>query len=170
MSITVDTDTYISVTDADTYVEEYYIQTDSAYSTWNGLSDSDKEIYLRRAAAVIDREPLVGIKSVSTQEMEFPRAIRTDVRREEFPALNILYFTDWIVQTEVPDAVKYAQVEIALSLAVGISSRVKLQQEGVKSFSLGKLSESYGSGRNLSIVSHEAKEYLKPYLAGSVAI
>ena len=170
MAITVDTDTYISLADAETYTAENYLYTDRKRVEWNKLLDNEKEILLRRAAKVIDRQPLIGIKAVSTQDMEFPRAIHTDYKRRDLPILNTHFYSDWYIQTETPDAVKHAQVEIALTATQDAPKRVELQRQGVKSFSLGKLSESYGSGSNNAIVSHEARELLKPYLAGSVSI
>ena len=170
MAITVNTDTYISLADAETYISGQYISTDAKYTAWDALSDGDKEILLKRAAKIIDRQPLVGIPATATQAMEFPRAIYTDYKRRDLPILTTHFDSDWYIQTETPDEVKHAQVEIALQEATGNPKRVELQQQGVKSFSLGKLSESYGSGSNNAIVSHEARELLKPYLAGSVSI
>jgi hypothetical protein len=170
MSITVGTDTYISLADAETYVAGQYISTDSKYTAWDALSDDDKEILLKRATKLIDRQPLVGIKAVDSQTLEFPRAIQTDYNRRDLPIVHTYFSSDWYVQTETPDEVKNAQVEIALQYADGVPKRVELQQQGVKSFSLGKLSESYGAGSEHRIISTEAKELLRPYLAGGVPI
>jgi hypothetical protein len=170
MALTVGTDTYISVTDASTYVTDHYITTEATAVAWAALSDGNKAIVLRRAYTTLDRQPFVGIKAVSTQTQEFPRAILSDLHRRDLPVLNVAFSSDWYVQTSVPDVVKYAQVEIALQLAVGTPKRVELQRQGVKSFSLGKLSENYGGGTQNRIISQEARELLAPYLAGSVAI
>lgn len=170
MALTVDTDSYITLAAAETYISENYLSTETKRVAWALLSDANKEILLRRAAKLIDRQPLVGIKAVDSQTMEFPRAIYTDYNRRDLPIITTHFDSDWYVQTETPAEVKYAQVEIALTSTVATPKRVELQQQGVKSFSLGKLSESYGAGQKNIIVSQEAREYLKPYLAGSVAI
>ena len=170
MAITVNTDTYISLADAETYVSGQYISTDAKYTAWDALSDGDKEILLKRAAKLIDRQPLIGIKAASTQTMEFPRAIYTEYKRRDLPILTTHFDSDWYIQTETPDAVKHAQVEIALTATQDSPKRIELQRQGVKSFSLGKLSESYGSGSDVRILSQEARELLMPYLAGSVSI
>ena len=170
MALTIGTDSYISLAAAETYITENYISTETKPIAWALLTNANKEILLRRAAKLIDRQPLVGIKAGSTQAMEFPRAIYTDYKRRDLPIITTHFDSDWYVQTETPDAVKYAQVEIALTATAATPKRVELQQQGVKSFSLGKLSESYGSGQQNAIVSQEAKEYLKPYLVGSVGI
>lgn len=170
MAITVDTDTYISLADANTYVTTNYVSTSAEAVAWTALSDANKEIYLKKATKKIDRQPLRGIKSVSTQTLEFPRAIWSETNREDYPVLHLYFDTNWYVQTETPQEVKDAQVEEALALAVGIDKRTELQRAGVKSFTLGKLSEQYGSPGNTQLLSHEAKELLLQYLAGSVRI
>ena len=169
MAITVGTDTYISVTDATTYVAENYLTTDTIYTTWASLSSTQKEIYLRRATKKIDRQPLVGVKSVSTQTLQFPRAILTQYAREDVPLLNIWLDTDWVVETTVSQKVKDAQVEEAVAMAITPPKRLDLQRQGVKSFSLGNLSESYTVNYN-DFYSYEAKQLLRYYLAGSVRI
>ena len=100
--------------------------------------------------------------------MEFPRALYTSIPQDIY-APSQTWPDNWYVQSEVPSAVKYAQCEIAFETASGTSNRVKLQRQGVKSFSLGNLSETY-SGASNSIVSHEAKELLKPYIGGGYRI
>ena len=72
---------------------------------------------------------------------------------------------------EIPETVKEACCEIALALLErGNSQRRKLQQEGVQSFTLGNLSETYTPGAGRGLLSQEAKELLGPWLLGSVNI
>jgi len=177
MAITVNTDTYISLADADTYVAANYLTTDTKYSTWDGLSDDNKEIYLKRATKKLDRQYLRGIKAVSTQTLEFPRAIQTDYRRTNYPLINITLDNDWVIETEVAQMVKDAQVEEALSSATQgatATKRAELQAQGVKSFSLGNLSEDYGNATTTQgttkLLSIEAQELIRYYVLGSVAI
>ena len=178
MAITVNTDTYISLEDADTYVEENYVSTSTEYTTWSALSNSDKEIYLKNSTKKIDRGIYRGIKAVSTQTLEFPRALKTFYRREDYPNLNILLDGDWVIETEVNQRVKDAQVEEAITLAIDggtTSKRLELQRQGVKSFQLGDLREEYGTGvatttSTTKLSSIKAKELMDYYLAGSVGI
>jgi len=159
MTLTVNTDSYISLADSDTYLAKSYLSTDPKLIAWTALSDGDCEILLRKAAQLIDRQPLQGNKSVYTQVMAFPR-----INRIHDPSLP-----DYYTNTVVPDAVKHAQCEIAIEMCSGVSERVKLQRQGVKSFSIGSLSESYSGALN-NVLSYEAKQLLAPYLAGSVRI
>jgi hypothetical protein len=169
MALTVGTDTYISVADTDAYVAGRYVSTDAKYTAWTTLSDANKEVYLRRAASIIDRQPLVGVKVFDTQTMQFPRAIHSDYRGG--PSTPRLALSGaWYVQSVVPDTVKYAQVEIALQEAVGVSARLAAQRDGVKSVTLGKISETYRDTADTDIPCREAKALLRPYLATSVGI
>jgi hypothetical protein len=183
LAITVDTDTYISLSDADTYVGENYISTATEYTTWDALSDSDKEIYLKKATKKIDRQILRGVKAVVTQTLEFPRAIPTDLHRtERYSNVTIATNGDYVVESAVTQRVKDAQVEEALSLALAdagsganAGTRKQLQAQGVKEFELGDLREVYGSGVSTAynstvLLSAEAKELLKYYITCSVVI
>jgi hypothetical protein len=117
--------------------------------SWSGADSETKEKALRQATKEIDRQLLKGRKATDTQELAFPR----------YP------------DTEVPEAVKEACCEIALALLErGNSQRRKLQQEGVQSFSLGNMSETYAAGAGKGLLSQEAKELLRPWLIGAVNI
>jgi hypothetical protein len=169
MALTVGTDTYISQADCTTYLGTVYLSTDAKLVTWGTLTSDNKDVLLRKAAKIIDRQPLIGYKSTQTQAMEFPRITYT----EGSPLDNTLFpFDEWYDPKTVPDGVKYAQCEIALELAQGTttaSERIELQRQGVKSFSLGKLSETYSGAAN-NLLSIEAKELLKPYVGGGFRI
>ena len=182
MSLTVNTDTYVSLTDANTYIAENYVSTSTEYTTWDALSDGDKEIYLKKSTKKLDRQILRGIKAVSTQTLEFPRALHTNTYRDDAIQLNIVVYNDWAIESEVSQMVKDAQVEEALAMSVsastassGATTRAKLQSQGVKSFKIGDLEEEYGNGLsssyNLTVLeSSESKELLKYYLTSRVPI
>ena len=130
------------------YADEYFSGRLHAES-WGETSDADKEKALRQATRAIDRQLLKGRKATDTQELAFPR----------YP------------DTEVPEAVKEACCEEALTiLENGNSQRRKLQQEGVQSFALGNMSETYAPGAGRGLLSQEAKELLRPWLLGAVSI
>ena len=130
------------------YADEYFSGRLHAES-WGETSDADKEKALRQATKEIDRQLLKGRKATDTQELAFPR----------YP------------DTEIPEAVKEACCEIALALLErGNSQRHKLQQEGVQSFTLGNMSETYAPGAGRGLLSQESKELLRPWLLGGVNI
>jgi len=116
-SIIVGENSYIDIAGADEYFAGR-LHTES----WGQADDSTKEKALRQATKAIDRQQLRGRKVNSGQALAFPR----------YP------------DTEVPEAVKEACCEEALTLLErGNNQRRKLQQEGVQSFSLGNMSETY---------------------------
>jgi len=144
MSITVGKNSYIDIEGANEYFENRLHA-----ESWGQADDETKEKALRQATKTIDRQPLRGRKTNPEQELAFPR----------YP------------DTEVPEAVKEACCEEALALLErGNSQRRRLQQEGVQSFSLGNMSETYAAGAGKGLLSQEAKELLRPWLLGSVFI
>lgn len=159
--LTIGTDTYISLEDCDTYLYKNYLSTDAKYLQWKSLfgDDSDKEVLLRQAAKIIDSQPLQGFKVSSTQTMAFPRIFYTEHNNDK----------GWYSQPVVPSEVGFAQCEIAIQLAQGKSERLELQRQGVKSFSIGNLSESY-TGKQSTIPCYEAKQLLEPFMNGGFRI
>ena len=143
-TITVGENSYIDIEEANEYFAgRLYAE------RWGETSDADKERALRQATKEIDRQLLKGRKATDTQELACPR----------YP------------DEEVPETVKEACCEIALALLErGNSQRRKLQQEGVQSFTLGNMSETYAAGVGKGLLSQEAKELLGPWLLGSVNI
>ena len=130
------------------YADEYFNNRLHAES-WGQADDETKEKALRQATKTIDRQPLRGRKTETGQVLAFPR----------YP------------DTEVPEVVKEACCEEALAmLERGNSQRRKLQQEGVQSFSLGNMSETFAAGAGKGLLSQEAKELLRPWLLGAVNI
>jgi len=131
------------------YANEYFKNRLHSES-WSGAdSETTKEKALKQATRAIDRQLLKGRKTNPEQELAFPR----------YP------------DTEVPEAVKEACCEEALALLErGNNQRRKLQQEGVQSFTLGSMSETFTPGAGKGLLSQEAKELLKPWLLGSVFI
>ena len=130
------------------YADEYFKNRLHAES-WSGAASSIKEKALKQATRAIDRQRLKGNKTNPSQPLAFPR----------YP------------DTEIPEAVKEACCEEALALLErGNSQRWKLQQEGVQSFSLGNMSETYAPGAGKGLLSQEAKELLRPWLLGGVLI
>ena len=135
---------YVSLVEANEYFSSR-LHADA----WAEASDADKEKALAMAAKAIDRQPLIGRKTETGQALAFPR----------YP------------DTEVLEAVKEACCEEALAiLESGNSQRRKLQQEGVQSFTLGNMSETYAPGAGRGLLSQEAKELLRPWMIGAVMI
>ena len=143
-TITVGENSYIDIEEAD----EYFSGRLHAES-WGQADDVTKDKALRQATKTIGRQRLNGRKTNPSQPLVFPR----------YP------------DKEIPEAVKEACCEEALALLErGNSQRRKLQQEGVQSFTLGNMSETYAPGAGRGLLSQEAKELLRPWLLGGVFI
>ena len=135
---------YVSLAEANEYFSNR-LHADA----WAEASDADKEKALAMATKAIDRQPLKGRKTDPAQELAFPR----------YP------------DAETPQNVKEACCEEALALLErGNSQRRRLQQEGVQSFSLGNMSETFAAGAGKGLLSQEAKELLRPWLIWAVMI
>ncbi len=169
MALTVGTDSYITVADADAYMDT------RLYATAWAVTDSDKEKALKMATRAIDRITLRGIKKTIAQDLAFPRCYlwgdKILIPDPDDTLLGIKRGA-YLCETEVPQPVLDATCEEALALLDrGNASRYRLQADGVESFSLGNLSETYrtGVGRP-ELVSPEARDFLRHYKAGAVRI
>lgn len=152
---------YVDVAYADEYVNTHFLSVDERRLNWEALDNNDKEVLLQRSFEAIECLPFVGRKTNPEQPNAFPR----------YPF------------KEVPEAVKYAQVENAITLSDSSASEdaafyEKLWQYGVESYSIGNLSERTSSGawgRNVTasssgVISAKAINLLKPFLSGSYNI
>lgn len=151
---------YVDLEYADEYVSLHFLSTDDLRLSWEGLSDEDKEVLLRRSVEAIETLRFSGSKTSPGQPYSFPR----------FPS------------TEIPEAIKAAQVENAISLSDSDTTEdatfySKLWQWGVESYTIGNLSESVSSGAwgrgsvaANGIVSTKASSLLQPFISGSYVI
>ncbi len=176
MALVVNQNSYIDVATADTYFANRLYA-----DAWTSTAVPQKEQALVMATRAIDRQVFIGAKKLDDQPLQFPRRYpfrAHDIWRKWFQ-FNItdqwetLYVegASWWADIDVPQAVKDATCEEALALLErGNSQRRKLQQEGVQSASIGSLSETYRPGTARGLLSQEALELLRPYIAGAVVI
>lgn len=156
MALLVGTDSYVTIEQADAYINAFYVNESPRAILWKGLTAEAKEIRLRGALVKIERLPYRGCKAVQNQKLQFPRCN----------------------QSSVPVEVGYAQVEQAVNDAdsskeADATFRAELKSQGVKSFSIGKLSESYASTgflSSMSFVSPQAQQWLSTWIEGSFHI
>lgn len=151
---------YVSIEDANEYIQTHYTSNDPSRISWESLTDDDKQVILLRAFESIESLPFRGCKSVPGQDTAFPR----------FP------------DKEVPNIVKYAQIEQAVSTSDSANADEevfydKLWRYGVESYSIGNLSERSSSGEwgrgvnsNYGSVSRRAAKLLNPYLSGGFSV
>ena len=157
-----DTIGYVTLEEANTYVATHYISTDALRVAWEGLESADKSALLLKSFETIEMLPFAGHKTDPAQLNAFPRC----------------------PSTEVPNQVKWAQIENALVAGDTSANEAaehygRLWQFGVQSYSIGNLSEHISEGAWSSgstnavvsgLVSTVATRFLKPFLMGSYRI
>lgn len=150
---------YNTVEQADAYVDSHYLSSDELAQRWSDLYDSDKRVLLTKAHDIIDALPITGRKASVDQPDAFPR----------YP------------DKEVPDAVKSAECELALSLSdesanESLNNYRRMVDYGIQSYSIGNFSETLLSYSKNSIeikyglISSNAKQLLTPWLTGGFRI
>lgn len=171
----------------DTAFTDSYIETDAELEALIGadpraaavalkaLAAASQEWYCAEATRHIDQLPLRGRKydiDVVAGVPDQPRA---------FPRIIDGVACDWNSSTSlaiVPTDIKRACMEEAIAIYAHLASgaatkRQDLQAQGVKSYSIGKLSETFGgapANRSYGMLSQEAYRYLSKYVARSVPI
>ena len=150
---------YNTVEQANAYVAIHYLSSDEARVRWELLNDEDKQVLLNKSHDIIDALPITGRKASVDQPDAFPRC----------------------PDKEVPDAVKSAECELALSLSdesanESLNDYRKMVDYGIQSYSIGNFSETLLSYSKNSIeikyglISSNAKQLLTPWLTGGFRI
>ena len=147
---------YVTLEEANEYIETHYLSEDTLRMSWEDLTDDDRTVLLNKSFQTIELLPFPGRKLNPDQSTVFPR---------------------WPCK-EVPEAVKWAQIENALSRSDASNEKdaqyyEKLWTYGVESYSIGNLSESVSTGsyglrgaQSTGIVSAIAERLLRPFLGG----
>ena len=174
--IEINVDTYATLEEADEYVGKYYLETDEKSIGWGKLSEAQKETALRNGAMAIDSVVYPGKKKDSEQEMEFPRCYKNGYY---FPLSWYETYTKeggmWHCMAEVPEKIKYAQVEEALEIVcrTGDSDSYDAYNGRLNSFSIGGLAENYDvntsgavSGVKNALRSSRAQRWMSKYAGG----
>ena len=131
---------YITLAEADTFVEAMVLGTDA--NKWSSGNTDSRNRALTAAAQRLDRERFLGARATDTQALQWPR---TGVRKPDtyvntyatgFPfRISDDYFTD----TEVPDQVKRAQIELAVYLKNNVDGISLGGLEDFKNVKIGSL-------------------------------
>ena len=147
---------YVTLEEANEYIETHYLSTDDLRIGWESLPDEDKVVLLTKSFQALELLPFSGRKLKPSQSNAFPR---------------------WPHQ-EVPVAIKWAQIENALaksdtSNAEDAKFYERLWMYGVESYSIGNLSERTSTGsysvngaQATGVTSAIADRLLRPYLGG----
>ena len=148
---------YVTTSEADTYVQSHYLVSDQAHVVWSTLDNTSKDVLLTRSFEKLERLAFTGYKALPDQLNQFPR----------------------YGQLAVPQAIKTAQIIEALHLSgafPGYESQQDMRIRGVKSYTIGKLSETFinpGSGIHgnpSDAMCAEAMSLLLPYMSGGYRV
>lgn len=146
MDITVggaSSDSYATLAEASSYLS---LQPGRKKVKWLALSDASRESLLIIAAQAMEQFRYHGEKAATTQALAFPRAADT---RDD----GATYF--------IRSGVKYAQIEIALSMAE--ADQVDLP-ENVTSFTIGSYSAQIAAGA-MNLIPQTAMRWLMPMVS-----
>lgn len=172
--ITVGTDSYVTIEEADAYIAEHYLSTDEQRKAWEKAGD-DKDVALRCACAALDSLMYRGVKYSFPQALAFPRYFG-----ENYAMIDgVLYAPEadrYPELKEVPQAVKAAQIEEALEIISPTEATEDrdIRNDPVQSYSIGHLSETFdkvsvGSLQS-TLASIRAQELIRPYVGGGYEI
>ena len=148
MAVTIDAtigsasaNSYMTLAEADAYVEAMVLSTDA--NAWSSGNIDSRNRALTAATQRLDRERFLGARATDTQALQWPR---TGVRKPDtyvntyatgFPfRISDDYFTD----TEIPDQIQRAQLELAVYLKNNVDGIGLSGLEDFKSVSVGSLS------------------------------
>lgn len=141
------------------YADEYFAGKVYA-EEWQAADQQTKERALKEATRRIERLTFRGERAVKGQLLSFPRVVPVMVGPGAFKL---------VLEDSIKDPVKQACCEEALALLRwGNSSRARAQEQNVIRVQFGDVSEEYRA--SLKLLSKEALELLRPYIAGAVAI
>ena len=165
--LTIGANTYVSVAETTKYIEAVFGDDSAVYNYWDDLENNQKEMFLTKSLMQIEALPFTGIRKYNGQALEFPRT-RADVAQTLVGD----------IASEIPLSVKFAQIDNAIAMfniAENSESkqRATLQRNGVKSFSLGEFSETYGNNSSIlvyDVADQNVISYLKNWLSGSYKI
>ena len=147
MTLTVGTDTYLTLSDAQVYFTgRLYL------GAWAAASDEDREKALRMACRAIDREDYKGTLSTVTQTLAWPRAGVVDKDGRE------------IAITAVPQAIRDAQCEAALAFLVD-DPNADDGTAGVRSVTAGSVHVAYDGRAPVRRLPDAVLRLLKKFLA-----
>lgn len=128
---------YVTASQAQAYYDSRF-----GVDAWSNASSQDQIKALVQATRNIDRFRFIGRRNAPTQALKFPRAYPWHLR-------NYDQFVDLAVA--IPEDVANACCEEALSILQnvamgGVGDRQILQSEGVKSYQVGNLTETFAAG------------------------
>lgn len=158
MSLSVGTDSYVTLAEAEELISSYFTSSDGTRKVWNNTSSADKEVALRKSCRAINNleKSFSGRRKNSGQTMAFPRVKTVIAGVYALPFVSQIH-DNWIDQSAyASDGIqeaKLAQVVNAvysLSLAGARDSALDVNVRGLTSRRVGPTSETYNTKNQYS--------------------
>ena len=136
---------YATVEQANAYVASYYSSTNNIRIAWEALNEEDKQVMLNRSEQLIDLLPFNGKPVDPKQVNAFPRYPNPELSLER---------------------VKIAVIELALQTNgdTEAQDRLNLRAQGVKSYKIGDLSETFNDTNSEDYLIQFALDVVNPFL------
>ena len=136
---------YATVEQANAYVASYYSSTNNIRIAWEALNEEDKQVMLNRSEQLIDLLPFNGKPVDPKQVNAFPRYPNPELSLER---------------------VKIAAIELALQTNgdTEAQDRLNLRAQGVKSYKIGDLSETFNDTNSEDYLIQCALDVVNPFL------
>jgi len=131
---------YITLTDANTLVEAMISSTD--VQKWTTGNTDSRQRALAAATQRLDRERFLGARATDTQALQWPRegVRKPDTYIQSFShGFPFRLTEDYYTNTEIPDQVKRAQVELAVYLHNNVEGISLSGLEDYKNVKIGSL-------------------------------
>ncbi len=118
MTLIVGETSYITVAEADTIVQDEFMEDSAEFVYWEGLDDNSKSTLVRKSTSLLEKCLFRGLKVDPSQPLQYPRKIGSKL-------INCPY--------ELKVAILEQGIRMNLERA---SSEAKLKELGVKSYSV----------------------------------
>lgn len=130
MTFEIGKNTYMSVEEADSIIDDIYDETEQEYIGWNALDEKQKQRKILKGTRLIDDLPFLGVKYPCYSTLKWPRLIN----------LN---------KVDCPYDIKAAILKQSLKDMINSNrEESQLQELGVKSYSIKGASISFSDSQN----------------------
>lgn len=146
-------DSFVTLEEANSIINELYLDDEEEKVIWSKLSDSNKEVLLRRGTIALNKFNYIGHRDVNSNPLKFPRYIN---------GVNVIPY----------DIKKATVIQSLYSQVVKGSEYHRLRKNGVSSMTVGPSSISFSndSSSNDNCVCDEAYSLIYRYVVNSIDI
>ena len=156
----VNENSYVSLEEANDYVNSHYVSDDEYRVKWGSLSDEDKKIWLIRSTQALDNLKYVG-RPKGNQRLQFPRVVSYGMYGY-VPVLFVSqYYDNGLISGNGPlgdengmQAIKKATIENAIAganLNTLVQSTRVANIQGLTAMKAGNVSKSYNRNNKATV-------------------